>query len=514
MGFIYDAVAREIAHVIALISPRWANEYKRHHDLLKRGYSAAKTTGPGQRWNPSKTSSAAGEIKSAWSRVTAKARDLDRNNAYVIGMGRKFLAGVVSEGMWPKAKAADDSGALLVDINREIEHRWEAWEESAQANGSSYCELQRLVANHLRLDGECLVRRVALPGRPLALQVLECDHLDSGRDADTTSGGGRIIQGIEQDAYGKPVAYWLFPNHPGDKSSTSVRVPADQVLHIFDRDRASQVRGISLFASVISELQDTAEFQDSTLILARVATAYGLFIQSPFPEDHFGTGTGSEAESGAPTEYVEPGAIRKLLPGETIQSVKPENPGAIYDPFVRSRLRAASVGTPLSYETFSNDYSQATYSSARQAMLIERALFRFYSGLIDRRLNWPVYRWFIETQTRLGDPANGYKPLSLPQFDKNPRRYFAVKFSRPRQEWIDPAKESKAAETRLSIGVETLTEIAENEGRDIEEIFATRAAEIARMKELGIFGVDAHVEQFGQQEPASTGDENNDDQNV
>ena len=151
-------------------------------------------------------------------------------------------------------------------------------------------------------------------------------------------------------------------------------------------------------------------------------------------------------------------------------------------------LKMASAGIGVSYESFSNDYSQVSYSSARQAMIVERALFRVISNLIDCKLNQRVYRWFMDNESELAAP--GVRPLVMPGYDVNPRVYLRVKFSRPRQEWIDPAKEANAAQSRLEIGLETLTELAENEGRDIDEIFATRAAEVERMKELGIFAID------------------------
>ena len=69
-------------------------------------------------------------------------------------------------------------------------------------------------------SGEVLVRlrerRVedGLPV-PLQLQVLEADHLDSGKTEELRD-GGFILQGIEFDALGRRRAYWLYPTHPGD----------------------------------------------------------------------------------------------------------------------------------------------------------------------------------------------------------------------------------------------------------------------------------------------------------
>jgi lambda family phage portal protein len=386
-------------------------------------------------------------------------------------------------------------GKVNAVFARTVETAWEAWQEQACANGDQFVDVQRLVAGHLFEDGEILVRRVRKA--PLQIEVLECDHLDIGKDTPDTGNGGRIVGGIEFGADGSRLAYWITPRHPGEQVSQSTRVPASEVLHIFDRRRASQARGISMFASVISELFDTCEYQDATMTLARVATAYGIFVESQNPEDFMpqNDGLGKAEDGETPLQYVNPGGIHYLRPGEKINTVKAEQPGAVYSEFVRSRLRAASAGSGMSYETFSNDYSQTNYSSARQALIQERALFRYFSGLIDRRLNVPIYRWWLDSQEVV-------RAVVMPGYDSDPRKFHAVKFSRPRQEWIDPAKEANAAEKRLSIGMETLTDLCEAEGRDVDEVFETRAAEVERMKALGIFQLDKPAQSEPEAEPA------------
>jgi capsid protein len=186
-----------------------------------------------------------------------------------------------------------------------------------------------------------------------------------------------------------------------------------------------------------------------------------------------------------------------LKPGEKINTVKAEQPGTVYAEFVRSRLRASSAGSCMSYETFSNDYSQGSFASTRQSLIQERAMFRIFSGLLDRKLNIPMYRWFMDSQELV-------RAVVMPGYDTDPRRYWPVKFSRPRQEWIDPAKEATAAEKRLSIGMETLTNLCEAEGNDVDEVLETRAAEVARMKALGIFQLDKPPQQ---PEPELVGDD-------
>jgi lambda family phage portal protein len=485
MSGVYDLVTRAIAGTIGLVSPYYATQYLvRHHQL--RAYSAAKTTGSGQSWRPTQGTSAHKEIMAASKLVTGKMRELERNNSHVAGLVRKTVQSVVGSGCWPKAKILKADGTLDDALAKDIDTRYTKWEAHAGANGDDFATIQRMAVRHFMLDGEVLIHRIARPGQPLALEALESDYLDVSKDTYTDK--IRIAGGIELDRYGKPVAYWLFQAHPSDRQTDSIRVPAEDILHIFDRQRASQVRGISPLTSIVCDLHDMQEFVASTLVVARVATGFGVMITTPYPEGWMPPGTATYGEDGiTQEEYVNPGAITRLRPGETVNTVKPEQPANTFTPFTQNLLKSAAVGAGVAYETLSGDYSQTNYSSSRLARLQEQAFFKFLCDLLDAMLNVPVYKWWLDIEHRL----NG---LKLPKYEKDPTPYQAVVYSHPPQPWVDPRNDATAAQTRLQMGLETLTQLAENDGRDIEEVFATRAYEIKRMKELGIFGIDPTVE--------------------
>ena len=78
--------------------------------------------------------------------------------------------------------------------------------------------------------------------------MIEPDFIDTTKDS-ALDNGGLIRQGIEYDRTGRRSAYWLFDEHPGENhlrmtNFTSSRVPADQIIHCFRRDRPGQSRGI------------------------------------------------------------------------------------------------------------------------------------------------------------------------------------------------------------------------------------------------------------------------------
>jgi capsid protein len=87
-----------------------------------------------------------------------------------------------------------------------------------------------------------------------------------------------------------------------------------------------------------------------------------------------GGGASPGSASGPPSwedlpDYPEPGRIQALPAGTEAQLVSHNRPGNQYEPYVRETVRGMSTGTGMSYEKLSNDYTSASYSSARSASL-------------------------------------------------------------------------------------------------------------------------------------------------
>src|SRR5690606_27084232 len=118
---------------------------------------------------------------------------------------------------------------------------------------------------------------------PLQLQVLEPDHLDAGRN-ETLADGGYILQGVEFDPLGRRRAYWLFPVHPGEAgimgrgALVSRPAPARQILHLFERLRPGQVRGVPWFAPAILKLRDLDEYDDAELVRKKIEACFAAFV--------------------------------------------------------------------------------------------------------------------------------------------------------------------------------------------------------------------------------------------
>jgi lambda family phage portal protein len=217
---------------------------------------------------------------------------------------------------------------------------WKAWAGTTACDADGRDDLyglQKLVMRGVAESGEMLVRRRVrllsdgLP-IPVQLQVLEPDFIDTFKTV-ALQNGGVIIQGIEFDAIGNRVAYWLYPQHPGavmmQHVSTifpaSKRIPASEILHVYQRDRAGQVRAVSWFAPIILPAKDLDEYCDAQLMKQKIAACLAV-ITSDVDGTAAPLGTADDTKTPA-VDMLEPGAILNVPPGRTVEVVKPPSVG-------------------------------------------------------------------------------------------------------------------------------------------------------------------------------------------
>jgi len=116
---------------------------------------------------------------------------------------------------------------------------------------------------------------------PLQVQLLEADMVPL-LNADTWQGlprGHVIRSGIELDRRGQRIAYWIHKQHPGDGAAAGmalaaqglVRVPARDVIHLYEPKRAGQLRGVPLLAPILAKLRNVADYEDATLERQKLA---------------------------------------------------------------------------------------------------------------------------------------------------------------------------------------------------------------------------------------------------
>jgi capsid protein len=148
-----------------------------------------------------------------------------------------------------------------------------------------------LAARALVRDGEAFLRMRWTADGEFRVTVLPADQIDPTLTRDLGN-GARIIAGIEFDAEERVTAYHVLPDAPGTPFGmigAAVRVPARDMLHVFDPLVPGQVRGLSWLAQILLKLADFDASSDAMLMSLKVQSMMTAFIKSVD-----GTATGFE----------------------------------------------------------------------------------------------------------------------------------------------------------------------------------------------------------------------------
>lgn len=446
-------------------------------------------------WKASSTSALA-EVEGSLTTLRNRSRQLVRDNAYASKGLQAITANTVGWGILGQVKITvgqkNKSGVnkLAVERSTELSNVWRSWANSKHCDFDqrhNFAGLQRLAMRSLVESGEVLIRRrritrkkvigedgyeVEIP--PLALQILESDFIASDRSYTVKAADGNyVVQGIEFDKDDRRVAYHLFQEHPGNgfalvgssiKSAFStVRVPAEEIIHMYRADRPGQIRGVPWLAPVMLRLRDFDEYEDAQLVRQKIAAMFAVFIKDLDGVDS--ALAGGESEMG---EKVEPGIIEILPPGKDITLANP--PGVQgYGEYSAVTLHAISAGLGITYESMTGDMSQVNFSSARMGHLeMSRNIEEWREDLMLGQFLNPAFDWWRQSAELIG-------------LDTNRARIF---WTPPRREMVDPSKEVTGIREQVRAGIMTQSEAIRNNGYDPEKFFEEMATDNATLDRL------------------------------
>ena len=322
-----------------------------------RMYQGARVSRLTSDWVTSGTS-ADSEIKSSFKALRNRARQLCRDNDYARQALRSIQNNVIGHGIKHQSQVRMQRGGKLDEnINGRIHEAWEKWMHKSRCDVSgllSFHDMERLLCRSLAESGEVFVRMIRQPFGgsrvPFALQVLEADYLIDD-DIPQAAAGNTVRMGIEVDGYLRPQAYHFYANHPGDTyagnprtNGRRVRVPADEVLHLFLPERPGQTRGVTWFASALMRLHMLQGYEEAEVVRARASSALMGFIQSPEGEL-----LGDEVYDNERVSEFQPGVFKYLAPGESVTVPDLNAPDGQLEPFTRSMLRAVAAGVGVSF---------------------------------------------------------------------------------------------------------------------------------------------------------------------
>ncbi len=254
----------------------------------------------------------------------------------------------------------------------------------------------------------------------------------------------------------------------------TVRVPAEQVLHVFHPATEGQIRGVPWVAPAMVRLWLLDKYDDAELDRKKVAAMFAGFVTRSGPDDVMGEDNAQKDQDGAALIGLQPGTMQLLLPSEGIKFSDPADVGGSYEAFQYRTFLACCSTMGVPYTNVTGDLRQANYSSLREGKLeFRRRIEQLQHGTLVFQLCRQVWQRWLRDAVLAG-------ALNLPGFASEPARYIAVKWIPPKWDWVDPLKDREAGIEVIEAGLKSRSDVIESEGYDAEEVDRRIVADHAR----------------------------------
>lgn len=436
--------------------------------VLTRRFDAA---AGGRRWSSRPSFGRTGaETLAASTPIRSRARYFVANNPWAANGVSALVTGLVGYGIKPASQHPDAAtratigGALTTWAKRtDAERRTDLY------------GLQAAVVRAMIVDGEAFIHLETRPDG-LKLRLLPAEMVDESKTADLP-GGGYLIAGIEFNSAGERVAYHVLKSRPTDVFAAtygSIRVPAEDMIHLMQPIGAGQVRGVSWLAPILLRLSELDQLEDALAVGVKTAAMFAGFLV-----DQNGTGEPFDAsdDSGLLSRGLEPGVLQRLPSGFDIRFSTPQQAQQTAE-FVSHQIRAIAAGLGVPAHLVSGDLRDANYGSLRAGMVAFRQkLEQIQHGTIIPQMCAPIYERAVSMLILRGD-------LPAPDFEAAAPLWLAAEHFPPPMPWTDPAKDVAAIQSALESGLMSRRQAVAERGYDVETLDAEIAADRAREARL------------------------------
>jgi len=456
--------------------------------------------------------------------IDARARDNTRNDGYMTGASATHKDSIVGAQYMLNSRPAykilglDEKWAD--EFQEYCEQRFTLYAESNDrwidaSRHDTLTGLVRLGVGVRFMHGEVAasvewIRETARPYKT-ALQMVDPDRICNPHGMSDVE---RLRGGVETDRYGAPLAVHIRNGYANDpwalQAFTWSRIPIRkpwgriQFIHLYERMRPDQTRGVADMVSVLKQMKMTSRFQDIVLQNAVVNATYAATIESELPREvALGTiGADNNSSVAAAAQYLQALAqygdastnlhidgvkIPHLFPGSKLQLRPAGTTGGVGEDFESSLLRHVAAALGLSYEQFSKDYSQTNYTSARASMNETWKYMQSQKKITADSLATHAFALWLEEDMNRPDtdmplPANApslYDPLMK-------EAYTACSWIGASRGQVDELKETQAAAMRMGNSISTLEDECIRTGKDWREVLKQKGREKKLAESLGI----------------------------
>lgn len=478
-------------------------------------------------WSPSlrPANEAIAETRSA---VVARAHDLVRNNGLFSGAVTNELEGIIGSGLRYVSRPDWKTLGLTEEWAKEfaagVLNGLRLWSEDPDfgcdwRGVQNFPEIQRTSRRSLMITGDSLAiaRYRRRPGALFGLQIqmVNADRLETPPGSRNDE---RIQNGVEVDARGRPVAYHIRNRHPGSRhgyragasryARVAARVPGipmrRQVLHTFHADEPDQNRGVSAFASILSDAKALTDYSGAEVknalfnatLVASLESDVGPAALAALGATEDGLGDkGGQSASGLADYYANSSAyandinlqvsghrVVPLFPGNKLNVLKGSRDAASFEIFNKVAGYHLAAGLGQSVEELFRNHNQS-YAASRAAMLQAWRSYRYETQFMGRNFLIPIIDLLVQEMIDMGMLT---LPPNAPPYEMYKAAYLAGQILGPARGWPDPVKDAQGAKARVDAGIGTTRAEANENGLTLEEVLDAEKEEMDMRADRGL----------------------------
>ncbi len=427
-------------------------------------------------------------IRAGGATLRARSRFFCAENPLGIAGKENFVAFLVGAGIVPSLQKA------RVRVKTAWMTAFWDWCRVCDYDGVlDYLGMQATGAGELFEVGEFFIRRHVSARHPLRLQMMASEQLPYTVVAAVPA--GHVVRlGIEFDADNRRVAYHFLRYHPADSTvpaqdrMRTVRVPAEDVLHVYRVRTPGQIRGTPETRGAIIPGNLLDDYEDALLERARAGTRPIGFIEradggsetDPSAAGGFGA-TATNHGDGTATLDMEPGVLIEGGPGEKLAKIDPPDPGANYSEFRYAQATRATTAMGQPYADVTGDRRRTNFSSQRADRLpFKRKIEQRQYHTLEPQMLQPVWEWFVADALLHGSVA-------LPRgAARTVEAYRNVRHMAPRWDYVNPHEDAKTEKLLVDNLFKPRSDVVSEGGWDADQIDEQIAEDQKREARLGL----------------------------
>ena len=444
--------------------PAPENKYEGAQQSLRRSYL-----------DTSYTSARFDVTSSTRQAIVRKSRYFEQNNAILNRLGDLFESYTVGSSFSVQPASSDPAWNLKAKKWFDI---WCRYPDIGSRQ--SFGTLMGQAARGWFFDGESFILLTKGESGKPRLQLLEAQSVATpvGMESDQT-----VFDGIRFDPRtGRAVSYFVGSEKTQGNLVDVRAIPSDSVVHIYEPNRAGQLRGIPFVSCVINDLHDLDDLQKLEMEACKLGASVAQIVKTVSGEvqaSNLRAGTASTTANTAENYYeqVFGSAVKVLKHGDEFQQFATERPGVNMREYWRQLTEKVCAGVGIPYVLVFPESMQGTV----------------YRGALDMSAVWFKSRHHVMATAarRIYEYVMEYAIKTDPTLNDAPSDWYEVAITAPRAPNVDVGRNSAAQLKELEAGIITYDEVYGSRGLDWRSSLEAKAQQALFVRQLADkYGLD------------------------